>query len=71
MAMMYQCLSAWKTGKYLSPKDFKFTNGISRYLLTLERLAVNAEKEGQWLHLLNTIEAMDHDIHQLLMDDVW
>jgi hypothetical protein len=69
--MIYHCLSDWKTGRYETTKDFNFTNGISRYLITLERLAANADKQGPWLRLLNTFEVMDLDVQQLLIEDVW
>jgi hypothetical protein len=47
--MIYHCLSAWKTGVYINPKDFNLINGISRYMLTLYRPGIYADKKSPWL----------------------
>jgi hypothetical protein len=39
-AMIYDCLSTWKTGIYVNPKEFNLINGISIYMPTIQRLAI-------------------------------
>jgi hypothetical protein len=69
-AMMDHCLSAWKTGVYVSPKDFNRTNGIGEYMPMPHRVAIHSDKTGPWLCQLNTLSRMNSDIRQLLIEDV-
>jgi hypothetical protein len=68
--MIYHCLSTWKTGIYVNLKDFIHISGISRCMLTPYSLTIYIDKKGPWLRQLNTLEVMDTDIQQLLIEDL-